>query len=420
MQKEKEQMQDTHQQWFKDAKFGLFIHFGLYSVLAGEYRGRRTNRTAEWIMNDLDIPREEYRRLAAQFDPADFDADRIVRRAKECGMRYLVFTAMHHEGFAMYHSHASPYNVVDFSPCRRDILKELQLACEKYGMKLGLYYSQAQDWDDPDGYVYGKDNSHKDFQAHLERKCLPQIRELLTEYGDIALLWFDTPMGITKEQSRALFDLVKSLQPDCIVSGRIGNDLGEYMTTGDNFIPRLPYPGDWEVPATLNDTWGYSRFDHNWKHRDDILRLLLQINSRGGNYLLNVGPDASGRVPEESVEILNAVGAYVRENGDAIFQTKRVDGYAYELEWAEITRKDYRLYLHVLEPKKRLELINIGNHVRRAYVLRDGRELPVATNATCEGAARIEAELPEDLQTQKNYCICLELEERDPIFEPLL
>lgn len=413
-------MKDTKQQWFKDAKFGLFIHFGLFSILAGEYKGERTDRIAEWIMNHLNIPRDEYRKLASRFDPAEFDADEIVRQAKEWGMRYIVFTTKHHEGFAMYHSHVSPYNVVDATPCHRDILKELQLACEKYGLKLGLYYSQAQDWDDPDGYVSGKDNSGKDFQAYFDRKCLPQVRELLTEYGDIALMWFDTPMGITREQTQTLFNLVKSLQPNCIVSGRIGNNMGEYMTTADNFIPRLPYRGDWEVPATLNDTWGYSRFDHNWKKPDDILRLLLKINSRGGNYLLNIGPEASGKVPDESIAILNAVGGYVRKNRDAIFDTKRVDGYAYELEWAEITRKDHKLFLHMLTPKKRIELLNIGNHIKEVTVLEDGRKLPVQTSVSCEGASMIEVELPKDLQTRKNYCVCFALEEKEPIFEPLL
>lgn len=412
-------MKDTKQQWFKEAKFGLFIHWGLFSILGGEYKGKKTDRIAEWIMNNMDIPKEEYHKLADQFTAAEFDADAIVKQAKDWGMRYLVFTAKHHEGFAMYHSHVSSYNVVDATPCHRDILKELQLACEKYGMKLGLYYSQAQDWDDPDGFMSGKNNSHKNFQAYLDRKCMPQLRELLTEYGDISLIWFDTPMATTQEQSQSLVNLVKSLQPNCIVSGRIGNQMGEYMTTADNFIPRLPYQGDWEVPATLNDTWGFSKFDHNWKNPDNIIRLLLKINSRGGNYLLNIGPDALGRVPAESVKILSIVGNFVKENKEAVFGTKRVDGYAYELEWAELTRKDYKLFVHMLTPKIRIELLNIGNHVKSAYVVKDGRKLPVITEITCEGASMIEVDLPKDLQNEKNYSVCLDLEEKEPIFEPL-
>ena len=304
-------MKDTKQQWFKDAKFGLFIHWGLYSVLAGEYNGKKTDRIAEWIMNHLDIPVSEYEKLAGQFNPVNFNAEEIVKKAKSWGMKYIVFTSKHHEGFAMYDSKCSDYNVVKATPYKKDILRQLKDACDKYDMKLGLYYSQAQDWHDPDGLMYLKDNSHKDYQHYLDTKVKPQLTEILTEYGDIALIWFDTPMETTPEQSKSLVDLVKFLQPNCIVSGRIGNELGEYMTTGDNFIPRLPYEGDWELPATLNDTWGFNKDDHNWKNPDDIIRLLLKVTSRGGNYLLNIGPDATGRIPNESIAILDEVGKYV-------------------------------------------------------------------------------------------------------------
>lgn len=412
-------MKDTKQQWFKDAKFGLFIHWGLYSVLAGEYKGVKTDRIAEWIMNHQDIPVAEYEKLAAQFNPVEFNAEAIVKKAKEWGMKYIVFTSKHHEGFAMYHSKCSKYNVVDATPFGRDILGELALACQKYGIKLGLYYSQSQDWHDPDGFMYGKDNSHKNFQAYLDRKCMPQLREILTEYGDIALIWFDTPMDTTLEQSQKMIDLVKSLQPNCIISGRIGNHMGEYMTTGDNFIPRLPFEGDWEVPATLNDTWGFNRYDRNWKNPDDIIRLLLKINSRGGNYLLNIGPDSLGRVPEGSINVLDQVGKYVQENADAIFDTKRVDIYAYELEWSQFTRKDNKLFVHMLQPKIRIELLNVGNKVKRAYLIKDGTELSFKMMRTCEGDSIIEIELPEIFQDQKNYCVCIETEEKEPVFEAI-
>ena len=191
-------MKDTKQKWFKDAKYGLFIHWGLYSILAGEYRGTKTDRIAEWIENDLNIPVEEYRKLAEQFNPTGFHADDFVKRAKEqWGMKYIVLTAKHHEGFAMYDSKVSDFNVVKATPYGKDILKELQVACEKHDVKMGLYYSQAQDWDDPNGYMHRKDNSGKDFQKYLDEKCKPQIKELLENYGDICLIWFDTPMGIT-------------------------------------------------------------------------------------------------------------------------------------------------------------------------------------------------------------------------------
>ena len=239
-------------------------------------------------------------------------------------MQYIVLTAKHHEGFAMYDSKVSDYNVVKATPYGKDILKELQLACEKYGVRMGFYYSQAQDWDDPDGYMAHKDNSNKNFQKYLDEKCKPQVKELLENYGKISLIWFDTPMGITIDQTQELIDLVKSIQPDCLLSGRTGNHMGDYMTTGDNFIPRLPYEDPWEIPATVNDTWGYNKFDTNWKSADHIISLLLKIISRGGNYLLNVGPTADGVVPEKCVEVLNEVGKYVTENSEAIYGTKTV------------------------------------------------------------------------------------------------
>lgn len=412
-------MKDTKQQWFKEAKFGLFIHWGLYALLAGEYKGKRTEHIAEWIMNYLDIPAEEYEKLAKQFNPVDFDADAIVSKAKDWGMKYIVFTSKHHEGFAMYDSKCSDYNVVKATPYGKDVLRQLQKACEKYDMKLGLYYSQAQDWDDPNGLMQHHDDSKKDYQYYLDHKVKPQLTELLTEYGDIALIWFDTPMSTTCEQSKSLVDLVKSLQPNCVVSGRIGNDLGDYITTADNFIPRLPYDGDWEVPATLNDTWGFNRFDHNWKSADEILQLLLKINGRGGNYLVNIGPDALGNVPEESIAILEEIGSYVKRNHEALFGTKRLDYYAYEMDWAEFTQKDFKLYLHVLKKKNIIEILNVANQVKKAYIVENNMELECRCMLACEGNSIIEVLVPEEFQEKRNYCICLELEEKDPIFEPI-
>ncbi|OPJ62106.1 alpha-L-fucosidase [Clostridium oryzae] len=169
----------------------------------------------------------------------------------------------------------------------------------------------------------------------------------------------------------------------------------------------------------MNDTWGYNKYDNNWKKPDDIIRFLLKINSRGGNYLLNVGPDSNGRIPEGSTQVLDQVGKYIRENSEAIFDTKRVDIYAYELEWAQFTRKDYKLYIHMLQPKIRIELLNVGNHVKRAYLVKDKTELPYKIMKACEGNSIIEVQLPEYLYDQKNYCVCLEMEEKEPIFEPI-
>lgn len=412
-------MKNTGQLWFKEAKFGLFMHWGLYSILAGEYNGKKTERIAEWIMNDLNIPVKEYEKLAQKFNPTAFNPDYIVRKAKEWGMKYIVFTAKHHDGFAMWDSHCHPYNVVRATPYGKDVLRQLRNACDKYGMKLGLYYSQAQDWHDPDGYMHWNDNTAKNYRAYLDRKCLPQLKELLTEYGDIALIWFDTPMETTAEESLEMIQLVKSLQPGCIISGRIGNNLGEYMTTGDNFIPRFPYEGDWEVPATLNDTWGYNKYDKNWKNPDEIIQLLVKINSRGGNYLLNIGPDATGLVPEESIQILDSVGQYIMENAEAIYGTKACDEYPYELDWGEFTCKSNKLYIHIFKKRKRIELLNIANTITKAYIVHKHQKLNYTTGHTCEKCSVIEIQMPENYADRKNYCVCLEMVEKEPIFEAI-
>ena len=413
-------MKDINKNWFSEARYGLFIHWGLYAVLAGEYQGKRTDHIAEWIMHYMDIPAEEYRHLAESFGGEAFSAREIVRKAKEdWGMKYLVFTTKHHEGFAMWNSQCSDYNVVKASPYGKDILKEFQEACEEYGIRLGLYYSQAQDWDDPDGYRYGADNSRKNFRRYLDEKCIPQLRELLTGYGEISLLWFDTPMEMTREESKELIDLVNTYQPHCVISGRIGNELGDYLTTGDNFIPVMPLKREWEVPATLNDTWGYNRHDQNWKKPEEILKLLLKIVGRGGNYLLNIGPDGRGRVPEESIQILDEVGRYVRENADGIYGTRKMDLYPYDLEWAQLTAKDYKLFVHVLKPRMRIELLNMANGVKRAYLVKNGQELICRSRNICEGDPMVEVELTEELRQQAYYAVCIELEEKEPIFEPI-
>ena len=412
-------MTDTKQQWFKDAKFGLFIHWGLYAILAGEYKGQKTEHIAEWIMHRLNIPAEEYEKLAKEFNPVNFDADMIVRKAKEWGMKYVVFTSKHHDGFAMFDSKCSDYNVVKATPYGKDVVKQLKDACDKYGLKFGLYHSQSQDWHDPNGLAWLKDNSGKDFKHYLETKCKPQLKEILTQYGDLCLIWFDTPLTMTPEQGKELIDIVKSIQPNCIVSGRIGNGMGEYMTTGDNFIPRLPYPGDWEVPATINDTWGFNKFDTNWKKPEDIIKLLLKVTARGGNYLLNIGPDALGNVPEDSLKVLDRVGQYVRENEEAISGSTRMEFYPYETEWAELTQKPHRLYIHVFSPRLRVEILNVANKITKARLLKDGRELPFEMLTVCEGDSMIEVHMPEDMHNESYYCVCLEMEEEAPIFEPL-
>lgn len=424
-----ERANDEAKRWFRDSKYGLFIHWGLYSLLAGEYKGEKTDHISEWIMNSLGILPEEYEKLAKDFRAENFDAKALVKHAKEkWGMKYIVFTAKHHEGFAMFASEADAYNSKDASPCGRDFVKELADACREYDMKLGLYYSQAQDWHDPNGYVSHSnggdhmlkaDNESKDFKYYLEHKVKPQLRELLTSYGDIALIWFDTPMGMTEEESKDLVEYIKGIQPDCLISGRVGNQLGDYMTTGDNFLPRLGYEGDWENPATVNDTWGFNKDDENWKAAEDIIEKLVKIVSRGGNYLLNIGPRADGSVPLKCAEVLDKVGDYVNKNRDGIFKTRALPFYPYELDGIELTGKAHKLFLHVFKSHKRLELLNCRLHPVKAYITGTGQELSVSTGATCEGDGIVIVELPKEVREQKGYCVCIEMEEERPVFEPL-
>lgn len=310
-------------EWFKAAKFGLMVHWGLYSLPAGEWNGVRYNRIAEWIQHSAKIPIAEYNRLANIFNPILFDAEELVTLAKDAGMNYIVVTSKHHDGFAMYKSEYDKYNIVDATPFGRDVIGEIAEACYKHGLKLGLYYSQDLDWHEPNGGGYigesghrlwtndwdFKDNAIKDYSKCFNGKIKAQVKEILTNYGDICLIWFDTPKTITNEQSQELFDLVKSLQPNCLVNSRIGNGLGDYRSWGDNQIPdEYMTDGLYETPATLNDTWGYKSFDNNWKPADKVLELKNHLNDRGINYLLNVGPDYLGRIPAPSVDILKEAG----------------------------------------------------------------------------------------------------------------
>lgn len=321
-----------NKKWFKEeAKFGLMIHWGLYSLLGGEWDGKRMPYIGEWAQSYFNIPNETYSKLANAFNPVFFDAEEWVKLAKDAGMNYMVVTSKHHDGFAMYRSEVDSYNVCDATPFHRDVIGELAEACRKHGLKLGLYYSQNEDWHEPHGGGYGRgphtncgmsvsndwdfpDYSAKNYTICYEKKIKPQVKEILTKYGDLCLIWFDFPLDISPEQSRELYDMVKQYQPDCLVNTRIGNGLGDYKSMGDNEIPDEYMPDLLaESPATLNDTWGFKYFDDNWKSADEVLRLKEHLNERGINYLLNVGPDHLGRIPAPAQDILREAGRRLRE-----------------------------------------------------------------------------------------------------------
>jgi alpha-L-fucosidase len=353
----------------------------------------------EWIMNRARIPVTEYEQLARRFDPVKFDADAWVKLAKDAGMKYIVITSKHHDGFALFKSDVSTYDVVDATPFKRDVLKELADACARQGMRLGFYYSQSQDWHEPNGagntWDFGPD-SLKHYDEYLRGKAEPQVRELLTGYGPVALIWFDTPRMMGGDRAARFTRLVRALQPNTLIDGRLG-ERGDYVSTGDNVIPTEPRTEAWEVPATLNHTWGYRSDDHDWKSVGDVVFKLVDIVSKGGNYLLNVGPMADGEMPAPAVDVLRHVGEWLRVNGDAVYGagrtpfgdelgepsargTRDLRGQPLVLSHDEYryTTKPGKLFITFFaQPRVPFVLPPMKNAVRRAYRLADGQPLEV-------------------------------------------
>ena len=322
----------TNKEWFKEAGFGMMIHWGLYSILGGEWRGKRMDYIGEWIMSKYEIPNSEYEKLADIFNPIYFDADEWVLAAKAAGMKYIVVTSKHHDGFALFHSKVDKYNVVDATPFKRDVIKELAEACARHGMKLGLYYSQNIDWHEPHGGGYDMKFYHsnhkgvdgdpgmswdndwdfpnraeKNYRICFEKKIKPQVKEILTNYGELCLIWFDTPLDIPEDCSRELFEMVKKYQPNCLVNSRIGNGMGDYRSMGDNKLPEEYSDALIESPITLNHTWGYKSFDNDWKNPERVREIYEKCRKCGANLLLNIGPDHLGRLPAPALDILNKV-----------------------------------------------------------------------------------------------------------------
>lgn len=379
---------DPRLDWWREAKFGMFIHWGLYAIPAGKWNGIEIPGIGEWIMYRAEIPVSEYEKLAASFNPVQFDATEWVSLAKRAGQKYLVLTTKHHDGFCLFKSKHTPYNSVDATPFKRDIVKELADECRRQGIKIGFYYSQTQDWHHPDGdgNYWDFDPTKQDFNSYIHEFVIPQLKELLTQYGPIGLIWFDTPKSITRQQSQDLLDTVYKFQPDCLVCGRLGNGLGDYASAGDNKIPGGRVELDWETPATINDTWGFKTNDHNWKSSEDLIRKLIDIASKGGNYLLNVGPTAEGIIPEPSVSRLEDMGRWLESNGEAIYGTKAgpVQGEA----WCRTTTKNGVVYLHVFDWPSDGKVELPGLTAKNATLLATGERLEIsAAGGTVHGPA---------------------------------
>ena len=360
-------------EWWNEARFGMFIHWGLYAQDGCFWKGQYGR--SEHMMLKLEIPIIEYGKIADVFNPVDFNADEWVSIAKNAGMKYMVITSKHHDGFAMFDSPSNDFNIVKHTPWKRDPIKELAVACEKQEIKFGVYYSLGRDWHDPNCNSIGGRRSNlwdypneegKVFSDYFEGKVKPQIKELLNQYKP-AIIWFDTPELITLEQSKELLKLIHDIDPNCIVNQRIGNRLGDYSVREQ----KIPETGDvkpWESCMTLNHTWGYNKIDHEWKSADTLIRSLIDISSKGGNFLLNVGPTGEGIIPIPSVERLKEVGDWLNVNGEAIYGAK-ASGYV-QPAWGRYTLKKGVVYAHVFDwPENRLLLINKNIKIDNATLL---------------------------------------------------
>lgn len=389
--KKRELSKDERMKWWREARFGMFIHWGIYSVPAGTYKSEQIPGIGEWIMQRAKIPVEEYEQFAKQFNPVKFDADKWVRIAKNAGIKYIVITSKHHDGFCLWNSKLTDYDIVDATPFKRDVLKELSKACKEHDIKLCFYHS-IMDWHHPDAQApfYPNYNdtkqSNPNFNRYVEGYMKPQLKELITNYGPLGVLWFDGEWikDWTEPQGKELYNYVLSLQSDIIINNRIGKgrkgmegmskdkeSSGDFGTP-EQQIPATGLPGvDWETCMTMNDTWGYKSHDHNWKSTEDLLHKLADIASKGGNFLLNVGPAAEGLIPQASVERLAAMGEWMKVNSESIYGTTASP--LGELPWGRCTAKPGKLYLHVFDwpADGKLKVPHLQDKVKRVYLLAD-------------------------------------------------
>ncbi len=363
------------EKWFYEAKFGAFIHFGVYSVLEGAYQGKvQRPRYAEWIWADAKISAAEYREVAMTFNPVEFDAQQWVKIFKDNGMKYVVITAKHHDGFALFDSAVSDFNMVDATPFKRDIIKELSEACHRNGLKFGVYYSQAQDWYDPNAPVMSPRRTRRsvmhpdlpkgfkpDFDKYLKEKSLPQVEELMRNY-EIDLVWFDTPIDMTFERAKLFTDVVRKHRPDCVINSRLiqqgrnnvlaeNLELFDYISVGDKEVPTTKLPLYFESPDSVSTSYGYKTYGNHQYHTEvEMIQRLVHTVCSGGNYLLNNGPMGNGKIDPEAVRLYGVIGDWLKVNGESIFDTHR-NPLPERPEWGDcsVSKDGKTLYLHILE-----------------------------------------------------------------------
>ena len=439
VQSETKEQRDARMHWWREAKFGMFIHWGLFAQAAGEWNdqppAKDSDQRGEWLMEAVRMPVADYAKMAATFNPVKFDADQWITMAKDAGVKYIVFTAKHHEGFAMYKTKASPYNIVDATPFKRDPLKELSIACQKHGIKLGIYYSQAQDWYHPGGLVYKTGpwdpvQTSASFQDYLDRVSIPQIAELLTNYGPVAELWWDTPgNAMTPEICEPIAKLVAKHQPGVVMNNRLGGGYEGDISTPEGHVPATGYANrDWESCIPMAATWGYKKNIKSYTPSRTLITQLIDIASKGGNLLLNVSPMDTGEIPTEQVARMRDIGAWMKVNHESIYATQptifgaEAGGYDFNKkdkrgnprfvagnEW-RCTTTENRIFIHFLKwPTGSFVLKQVPNRVTHAYLLADPKRAPLSF--TQEGGT-VSLTLPTHAPDPQISVLALEVEGR--------
>ncbi|MGN6368277.1 MAG: alpha-L-fucosidase, partial [Phycisphaerae bacterium] len=393
---------DERLQWWRDARFGCFIHWGVYSELGGEYHGRKGGSYSEHIMRQLKIPREEYlKNVVEPFNPSKFNADQWVKLIKGAGMRYVVITAKHHDGFAMYPSYVSKYNIRDATKFGRDPMKELSDACHANGIRFGFYYSHAFDWEHPDApgndwdyknpggdlKLLGAENwynLHPDVlervKHYVDEKAIPQLQELVKKYHP-DIFWFDTPQKLPPSEQIRIVKAVREADPNVVINGRAARvahyNFGDYLDTADNPAEVRDPGGDWEAIPTVNNSYGYNKLDNHYKTPEFFVQLLAKIAAKGGNMLLNIGPKGDGTIDENATRILQGIGSWMDVNADSIRGTSRTP--LDRQPWGDSTLKDHTLYLHVFHwPNDgRLVIAGLQTNITNAYFLADKDKHPL-------------------------------------------
>ena len=380
--------------WFVDDRLGMFIHWGVYSSAEGVWKGeelRNNNQYAEWIQYRNRISKPEYLTLLDRFDWESIDPEEWVVLAKESGMKYITLTAKHHDGFALWESQSSDYNIYNKSNKGRDIVKELSEACKKHGLKMGLYYSHWIDWEDDRSWDHTKEVygiNYKNYDKYWQEKVIPQMTELLTNYGEISIIWFDmwihhSRTVVSKEQLFQLKNLIRKLQPNCLINSRLGLSIEEdndvdFRTLGDNQLGKEKYEYPWQTPATIAHSWGYNSRQDKWKSTSTILKSMIGNVSLNGNLMLNIGPRADGSLPYEALSRLNDLGDWLKKNGNSIYGSEAFDLRTNLHDWGtltyiEINHNKHYIFLHVFNwPLNRvLKLTGISSKPKKIYSLSD-------------------------------------------------